>query len=327
MIKLSIIIPVYNSERNIEKCINSLLNQTYKDFELIIINDGSIDNSYKVINSLIKGKNNIYLYNQTNQGVSAARNLGISKAKGEYISFIDSDDYVDNNYVKELISKVNNNQWDCVITGISFISKSQQKKIIYHLENKEWTPQTAEEWISFFKTELLTSPVAKLYKKEIIKKYNIKFNPQLSFAEDRDFNISFLVHTNRIFVCSYYGYNYNTYIENSLSKKKHSSKLYNDYIYWNKLYQHIRIINNGYYSDSYLANLLYNFTIDNYIELFRNYSIMDCYKSIEKSKKYYNEQYLRQNLKIIKAPRWQKITFYINHYIFAFILFIIAKIK
>lgn len=325
MIKLSIIIPVHNSEKHIEKCINSILNQTVSDFELIIIDDGSTDQSYEIIKNLIKEKRNIYLYHQSNKGVSATRNLGILKAKGEYITFVDSDDYINKNFVEFLISKVNYNSWDCVISGLSYIYKYKEKVTI-HLEDKEWIPKNPQEWILFYKTKLLTSPVAKLYKKDIIIKYNIRFDTELSFAEDRDFNISYLSHTNKFLVCNYQGYNYNKDVENSLSQKRPTYKLKNDYKYWNKLFQHISNINNGIYNDSYLANLLYHFTIDNYIELFKYNSYKNANKIINDSQLYFNKEYIINNLNLINAPKWQKFLFSTNHKILLFSLFLIARI-
>ena len=93
---ISIIVPVYNASYTIEKCIESILNQSYKDFELLLINDGSKDNSYELMKNLTKTDSRVIIINQDNQGVSAARNRGLDEAKGDFVLFIDSDDYVDN---------------------------------------------------------------------------------------------------------------------------------------------------------------------------------------------------------------------------------------
>ena len=102
--KISIIIPVYNSEKYLEECIISLLNQTLKECEFIFINDGSTDNSYNICKEYERKDGRIVLINQENRGVSTARNIGMTRAQGDYITFVDSDDYVDNKYIETLLS-------------------------------------------------------------------------------------------------------------------------------------------------------------------------------------------------------------------------------
>lgn len=114
---ISIIMSVYNVEKYLEECLASIFNQSYKDFELIIINDGSTDNSLTIINKYLKKYSNIVYLEQQNKGLSEARNLGLSFAKGEYILFIDSDDYIDKEMFKIMIEKIESNKSDMVIIG------------------------------------------------------------------------------------------------------------------------------------------------------------------------------------------------------------------
>lgn len=102
MIKYSFIVPVYNTEKYLKKCLNSLVKQTFKDFEIIIVNDGSTDQSFKIINNFKQKYSNIKLINQENQGLSIARNNGVKKALGEYLIFVDSDDYVELDLLKQV---------------------------------------------------------------------------------------------------------------------------------------------------------------------------------------------------------------------------------
>ena len=95
MVKVSVIVPVYNVEKYIDKCLTSLVNQTLKDIEIIIVNDGSPDKSQKIIDKYVKKHSNIKSYIKKNGGISSARNYGLKYAHGEYIAFVDSDDYVD----------------------------------------------------------------------------------------------------------------------------------------------------------------------------------------------------------------------------------------
>ena len=105
---VSIIIPVYNCEKYITICLDSLINQTYSNIEIILVNDGSNDRSEDVIREFAKNDNRIKLYNQINQGVSVARNTGLDKATGEYIMFVDADDYIELDMVDELIKPIQN---------------------------------------------------------------------------------------------------------------------------------------------------------------------------------------------------------------------------
>mgnify|MGYP001256716937 FL=1 len=106
---VSVIIPVYNTEEYVEQCLNSVCNQTYEALEIIVIDDGSTDNSLKIIEEFINKDNRFILYRfDERKGVGAARNLGLSKAKGEFIYFVDSDDYVPNETIKYLVENISN---------------------------------------------------------------------------------------------------------------------------------------------------------------------------------------------------------------------------
>lgn len=109
MIKLSVIVPVYNTEKYLRKCLNSLVNQTLSDIEIIVVNDGSTDNSKEIIDEYEKKYDNLKGYHLKNGGVSKARNYGIKKAKGKYITFLDSDDYVDHDLYEKMYEKSKGN--------------------------------------------------------------------------------------------------------------------------------------------------------------------------------------------------------------------------
>ena len=113
MIKVSLIVPVYNTDKYLKKCLDSLLNQTLKDIEIIIINDGSKDNSDNIINSYHDKR--IKYFKQENKGIGKTRNLGIKKSQGEYLAFVDSDDYLDSHFCEYLYVKCHNNDCDIAI--------------------------------------------------------------------------------------------------------------------------------------------------------------------------------------------------------------------
>jgi len=115
MVKISVIMPIYNSEKYLKEAIDSVLNQSFKDFELICINDGSTDNSPEILENYRKKDKRIKIINQKNQGLSAARNKGLKNSEGEFIFFIDSDDYIAKNTLKKLYQNARINDSDIVL--------------------------------------------------------------------------------------------------------------------------------------------------------------------------------------------------------------------
>ena len=113
---ISIVVPIYNSEKWLEKCVKSLINQTYQDIEILLINDGSKDRSLEICNEYAKKDNRIVVIDKENEGVSATRNLGIKKAQGEFIQFVDSDDYADVQMCEKLLNAIEN--VDLVVCGL-----------------------------------------------------------------------------------------------------------------------------------------------------------------------------------------------------------------
>lgn len=191
---ISIIMPVYNSEKYLARCINSVLNQTYKDFELIIVNDSSTDNSEKIIKDYLNDKR-IKYFNNIHKGVSNARNLGIEKSKGEYITFIDSDDWMLENALEEMYKYINIDNIDVCISG--YIERSlKSEKLIelpykdgsimnnYEIKNKIISKMIAIKKNDINKTLIMGSVWRLLIKSDLIKNNDIKFNVNIDIAED-----------------------------------------------------------------------------------------------------------------------------------------------
>ena len=124
---ISVIVPVYNVEKYIKKCVESLINQEYRNFEIILINDGSVDNSGMIIDEMSLRDDRIKVIHQKNQGVSAARNVGISFSKGEYITFVDSDDYINSKMITELFNSLSNHNADMSMCNSETIDKFGNK--------------------------------------------------------------------------------------------------------------------------------------------------------------------------------------------------------
>src|SRR5690625_3677419 len=147
---VTIIIPVYNVEKYIAECLNSVIRQTYSNIEVIIINDGSNDNSYEIIESYSKKYNNLKIIDQENKGQSVARNVGLTKAKGKYIYFLDSDDYIKDITIENLVSKMEENNLDLIRFSAEVIydKNIKYKPSNYNLEKyfKKDTLYTKDEF-------------------------------------------------------------------------------------------------------------------------------------------------------------------------------------
>lgn len=193
MDKVSIIIPVYNAYESIDKCINSIINQTYKNIELILINDGSNDKSIEKLNDYKKKYKNIKVIDKKNEGVSITRNLGIKKASGKYIMFIDNDDYIDKDYVEKLYNTIVSKNVDCVYSG--YRRENSAGKIILKRS------VTNSEWYKY----VLLAPWAKIYKKDFLIKNNIEFLPY-KIGEDVYFTLKMISKKAKIEFLDYTGY-------------------------------------------------------------------------------------------------------------------------
>ena len=205
MIDVSIIIPVYNCERYIDRCINSILNQTVVNFEIIIINDGSTDNSLQKIYQY-SSNHKIKIYDQKNQGPAIARNNGIKYSSGKYVMFIDADDYIDKDYVEKYFNEIEKTGYDIVIGGYKRVIGD---KIVSKQQLKNYP----------FSKYLITGPVCRIINREFLIKNNIYFLDTNS-SEDVYFNIIIYNITDKIGIINDTGYYY-YYNSSSLSNTVH----------------------------------------------------------------------------------------------------------
>lgn len=306
MIPLTIIIPVYNCQKYIGRCLHSLLAQTNSQFELIVIDDGSSDNSYEVTINLLKGRKYTSVFRQENHGVSYTRNLGIEKACGKYVAFVDADDVVTTDYVASLLNLVQTREYDFIMSGTEYQEDGRCKRQI-KLDNEEWDQSTLQKG-RFDYIDYTTSIHGKLYKKSILQKYHIRFDINMSLAEDRDFNIEYLKHIAKAKNTSYIGYYYTTDVEGSLSKKHYDNQMKNDIAYWNKLYVFLDAdtLDDDSIIHQQLSNRLFYFIVDNLTDIAKNRSFIKGYRLVKESTNMVNTIYLQRHLYLIKAPLWQK---------------------
>ena len=191
--KISVIVPVYNVEAYLERCVESILHQTYTNFELILINDGSTDSSGQICDDLACQCENIKVYHIENAGVSNARNTGIQLATGAWITFVDSDDFVTKDYLATLASAVEGGNVGFVIAPLHHIKNGIVTDLPPYSGRKElWsTEETMKELLMTTKTSFF--PVAKLFKRDLLA--DSKFNTDYHLAEDALFLTELLLKT------------------------------------------------------------------------------------------------------------------------------------
>ncbi len=187
--KISMIVPVYNAEKFLEKCIDSILKQTLSDWELILIDDGSKDKSAEICDRYSSIDNRIKVVHKINEGVSIARNTGISLARGEFIGFIDSDDNVKENFFEVMYETAKEQNSEIVMCDALTVYKSGKTELdtIKQLSNSLSVAKS--DWSPALLLEMAGAAWRCFYKKELIDKHNISFPSGIKFSEDRIFNI------------------------------------------------------------------------------------------------------------------------------------------
>ncbi len=213
--KVSIIVPVYNCEKYIKKCIESIIVQTYKDWELILIDDGSKDDSLRICKQYSKKDSRIIVLTQKNKGSGLARNYGIDKSTGEYIMFCDSDDFLSNNAIKKFIELALEGKWDLIISGYNefkYLSNGNIKLCGENIAmNKEIFSQEEARnfYIELHEKYLNQAPWAKLYKSNIVKENKVYFG-DFRRCQDTVFNIKYYEYVKTIKIVNDKLYNYQT---------------------------------------------------------------------------------------------------------------------
>lgn len=206
----SIIIPVFNMEKTLERCVDSVLKQSCKDWEIILVNDGSIDKSGVISKSFSENHENIHYYFQENKGVSSARNLGIEKSNAEWMIFLDADDYWDDNYLQKIFECTKSN-CDIVITGITKILENRNQ--IKILSDKIGFFSIDDLLVDFMSVQLNSGIYGfvsnKIIKTSIVKKNQLKFNNRIKLCEDLDFFTRYFLNCNTVFITTESGNFYN----------------------------------------------------------------------------------------------------------------------
>lgn len=216
--KYSLIIPVYNAEKTLERCVNSIVKQSFSDYELILVDDGSSDKSFEMCVKYEREYNNIRALSKKNGGASSARNAGIEAAQGDYILFADSDDYVSDNYFSEICGAE-------LPGGLAVFSYSKKSK--KNISDKKIPGLLTDENADFFSktktlilSRLINELFSKIFDRELIEKNALRFDERMPVAEDFNFCLAYLMKCKDVSVKSTPVYIYDATNANSLVRKK-----------------------------------------------------------------------------------------------------------
>ena len=192
---ISVIIPVYNAQDGIKRCVDSLLNQSFKNLEIILLNDGSKDNSLNILKEYELKYSFVRVIDKQNEGVAVTRNKGILLAEGEYIMFMDNDDFVDSDYIETFYQAIHEKNLDLVIGGYKRVNQDNQIIFSQDIQKSEWSKY------------IIMAPWAKVYRTEFLKTNNLEFF-DYGIGEDIIFNLAAYKTTDKIGLLDYKGYNW-----------------------------------------------------------------------------------------------------------------------
>lgn len=305
---ISVIMPVYNVEKYISKTINSLVNQTFKDFELILVNDETKDNSIDIALEILNGTNVKYkVINQINSGVSVARNKGIENSSGEYIYFLDSDDYINETFFEKFYEKIKSTDADIVYCDYSHVDEENNilvessTKVISELKSGN------EMALKLLKDEFSIWVGSAIYKAELIKNNNIRFDNRRKYAEDIVFITKALLYSKKVVgineVLAYY-----LRREGAVTKSV-SEKHLDCYYSFNDL---LKFVRNEFDKEEEIIKVLEGYKIPYAIcHIFATFSRDEKYK--ERLLSFLSDDEVKESLKKYKLLEFNKK--YIRYYI------------
>lgn len=280
MPKISIIVPIYNSEKYLHRCIDSILAQTFTNFELLLINDGSTDKSGEICDEYAIKDSRVRVFHKENGGVSSARNLGLNNAVGEWISFCDSDDVVYSSWLDNFHEKITSTL-DLIVQGFDCDKSLCGEK--YH-QNLSFCGSVNEGLELLFDNKIVGYLWCKLFKRSIIETYNLRFDERFDILEDECFVVSYLVKCNTMVLSNRIGYYY--YVPD-WNVKYRSENWYEVYKF---IYEKIKLLDTSKL-DGYKSHILSGYTES----LFREFNIRRI-KKLLNYRKSVGEDILNTNL-------------------------------
>lgn len=288
--RVSIIIPIYNGRDFIKKCLDSVMMQTYQNIEVIAIDDGSSDNSLKILREYAADNPSIKVFGKKNQGAASARNDGLKKATGEYVLFVDIDDYMDSDYVEKLVDGIEDN--DFLVSGYR---RYNSNSLICKKVPKD------TKWAAY----KFSSTWGKLYRNDFLKQNYIEFPTEYQIGEDIFFTIKALSCTDKIKVLPYAGYN-NFMNVNSITNQVNRSKMNRNDKMLDLMQNIVEVTKNSKYIDWDMY--IFFFLKTTVLHLMTQRYILNKEEYYEEYRKYFNWleeisfMYHHSNLKL----HWQK---------------------
>jgi len=234
---ITVIVPVYNVEKYLSKCIDSILNQTYTNLEIILVDDGSQDDCGQICDEYARKDNRIKVIHKENSGVSQARNIGIDNANGEFIAFVDADDYIEREMLYTLKNNIKNVDLSSCgsqkVLGNNIIEQFKLEKDVI-IDNKEFMQSMFYGRKHKYKYQGLL--VDKLYKSDIIRNNNIRFQEEIKYNEDRLFVFQYINKCDEgVYISSYMGYNYFQRDNSAMHQKEYKNDMYTEFIAFDKM--------------------------------------------------------------------------------------------
>lgn len=281
MKKISIIVPIYNAEKYLKECLDSILSQTYKNIEVILIDDGSTDNSYNICQKYVEKYSIFILMKVKNGGVSRARNYGIKKSTGDYLTFVDSDDIIDSNFIEKMVSKIND-KTQMVVCNYKNVYKNQS--VYNNFDIQDYLPSIDAKKELFKDTSIRGFSCNKLFVTKIIKDNNILFDENIKICEDLLFCFNYLNYIDGIYIINEGLYNYR--MRKSSASNKYNEKDLTIFDAFDKMYL--------------IDNNIYEYSGDLYV-----YAYFKFLKALKKSGKINN---VRQ-IKIMQMLKDKRISF------------------
>lgn len=252
MTDFSIIIPVYNAEKTLIRCLDSIKTQTFSNYEVILIDDGSTDNSLSICKSYETNDHRLHVVSQKNSGPSAARNAGLTIATGQWICFVDSDDYIESNYLQNIYNKSIQDIFDVIFISYNKIYNNSKQEAVVSSKSGD---DNLDLFINLSEIDMYGYTWIKVFRREIIQK--IKFDTSINLFEDEVFTCKVLQNCSTVGIIKQPIYNYNIGFSNSLIGKTHNDyciKCEKVYSAWKELLK-----------DSKYEKYLYESKANNYV--------------------------------------------------------------
>ena len=242
--KISIVIPVYNVSKYLRECLDSVINQKYQNIEIILVDDGSKDNSGIICDEYSNKDKRIKVIHKENGGVSSARNMGIDNATGKYVCFVDSDDIVHPDYIKKLVDNL-----DKDVLSVCKIEEFNNS-FSFSIDNDKKIELDRKNFVELCRLYLLNTPGCKLFNLDIVKKNKIFFDTKLSLGEDLLFNLDYLKYIEKVVIIDQNLYYYRKSGNNTLSNTYYSNMLDIQLLLFDRFtefFENIQMNNKGYF--------------------------------------------------------------------------------